>query len=401
MPASTTAPRIEFRPNHGPLSPGYRICKTTVMDTSDPGLRFDDAGNCHFVRSFDDRRSREVVDGATGRANFQAMANRIRRSSGPDCICGVSGGADSSLVLLRAVQAGLKPLAVHVDNGWDEELAISNIERLTSTLGVELHTEVLDWDEFRDLQRSFFLASVPNVEMATDHAIVAALFRVASKLGLPYILSGSNYSTEGFLPTNASYQNKDWYHIRSLQKQFGKVPLRTYPHLSKAGFAWHVLARGVRFLPVLDQLDYDREAAKCELANALGWRDYGRKHGESKFTRFFQEHYLPTKFGIDKRRAHLSCQILSGSITRQHALEELSKPMWTGDELLQAQEYVCRKLQFTPEAWASVMAERPKSHFEYPTDPFFRYSDGVLFRAFRLIATGRRQHKATVPLVNA
>jgi hypothetical protein len=378
-----------FRPGHGPLSPDYRLCKTTVMDTSDPGLRFDGNGECHLVRFYRDREAAEVKRGEVGAKAFRDLARRVRRRNGFNCICGVSGGVDSSLVLLRAVEAGFRPLAVHVDNGWNEELAVANIERLTSSLNVPLHTEVLDWEEFRDIQRSFFLASVPNVEMVTDHALLAALFRTARRMGAPCILSGSNHATEAFLPTNASYQNKDWIHIRALHRRFGSLPIRTFPHLSKASFAWSVLARGIRFVPVLNWLDYQREAAKQELSARCGWRDYGRKHGESKFTRFFQEHYLPVKFGIDKRRAHLSCQVLAGEISRADALAELERPMWGHGELRQTEDFVRRKLGFSDEDWRQIMSAPPRSHLDYPTDPFFRNNDTWGFGVLRRLATGR------------
>jgi N-acetyl sugar amidotransferase len=365
------------------------MCATTVMDTSDPGLVFDADGNCQFVRSYKQRSEAELKRGAAGQEYFRDLIARIRRPRGIDCICGVSGGVDSSLVLLRAVQAGLRPLAVHLDNGWNDELAVANIERLTRSLGVDLHTEVLDWEEFRDLQRSFILASVPNVEMVTDHAINATLFRLASKVGIQSILSGSNVTSEAFGPTNAGLDNKDWTHIKAIQRRYGRVPVRTFPHLSAARFAYLILVRRVRFIPILNYLEYNRDAAKTELAATCGWRDYGRKHGESRFTRFFQEHYLPIKFGVDKRRAHLSCQILAGQITREFALESLRRPMWAPGEIETETDFVCRKLGFSPQEWAEIMAMPPRSHFEYPTNPLFRSYESPAYQWLRRIATGR------------
>jgi N-acetyl sugar amidotransferase len=385
---------IIFRPNHGPFSHGYRICTTTVMDTSDPGLTFDSDGNCQFVKAYKQRREIELKSGAEGKEHFRALVDRIRRPRGFDCICGVSGGVDSSLVLLRAVEAGLRPLAVHVDNGWNHELAVANIERITRALSVELHTEVLDWEEFRDLQRSFFLASVPNVEMVTDHAINATLFRLASEVGAKAILSGSNLSSEAFLPTNAGLDNKDWTHIRAVHRRFGRVSVQRFPHLSAARFAYLILVRRVRFIPILNYLEYNRDAAKAELAAKCGWRDYGRKHGESRFTRFFQEHYLPVKFGVDKRRAHLSCQILAGHISREAALESLRRPLWQPGEVETETDFVCKKLGFSMQEWAEIMAARPRSHFEYPTNPLFRSYESPGYQWLRSIATGRATYRA-------
>lgn len=382
-------PRISFRPGHGPDTPGYRMCRTTVMDTSDPGLRFDANGDCQFVGVYRAREQSEIHRGQAGQERFRSIVAKFRRRRGIDCICGVSGGVDSSLVLLRAVQAGLRPLAVHMDNGWNDELAVANIERLTRSLGVELHTVVLDWASFRDLQRSFFLASVPNVEMVTDHAINATLFRFASRSGVRHIVSGSNLATEAFLPTNSGHDNKDWVHIRALHRRFGTARLRDYPHLSLARFAYLILAKRIRFLPVLNYLDYDRAAAKAELEATCGWRDYGRKHGESRFTRFFQEHYLPVKFGIHKRRAHLSCQILAGHITREEAIEELLCPLWGLGEIESAIDSVCRKLGFHPDAWSAIMNTPPRSHYDYPFNQAFLSTDRRMYQLFRRWATGR------------
>jgi N-acetyl sugar amidotransferase len=359
------------------------------MDTSDPGVTFNSDGNCQFVELYRSREAREIVRGDEGRKRIEALVSHIRRRTGADCICGVSGGVDSSLVLLRAVQAGLRPLAVHMDNGWNDELAVANIEKLTRSLRVELHTEVLDWNCFRDLQRSFFLASVPNVEIATDHAINATLFRLASKLGVRHILSGSNLSSEAFGPTNAGHDNKDWTHIKAVHRRFGRHTLRQYPHLSATQFAYLILARRIRFVPILNYLDYNRDAAKAELVATAGWRDYGRKHGESRFTRFFQEHYLPVKFGVDKRRAHLSCQILAGQISRDQALELLARPMWSPGEVEAETEFVCRKLGFSSGQWLEVMSTPPRSHFEYPTNPLFRTYSSPAYQWLRMLATGR------------
>lgn len=387
MEAST--PCASFRPGHGPASAGYRVCRTTVMDTSDPGLLFDANGDCQFVGLYRARERSEIQRGEAGRERFRSIVEGFRRRRGIDCICGVSGGVDSSLVLLRAVQAGLRPLAVHMDNGWNDELAVANIERLTQSLGVELHTVVLDWASFRDLQRSFFIASVPNVEMVTDHAINATLFRFAAKSGVRHIISGSNLATEAFLPTNSGHDNKDWLHIRGLHRRFGTERLRDYPHLTLARFAYLILAKRVRFLPVLNYLDYDRSAAKAELEEICGWRDYGRKHGESRFTRFFQEHYLPAKFGIHKRRAHLSCQILAGHITRGQAIEELSRPLWGPGEVESAVDSVCRKLGFDAQTWDAIMGSAPKSHYDYPVNRAFTSPESRMYQLFRSWATGR------------
>jgi N-acetyl sugar amidotransferase len=379
-----------FRPGHGQESPGYRMCSVSIMDTTDPGIRFDDNGVCDYVHRFRRRFAAETSGGLEQGVQFDRMIKQAKSRRGPyNVICGVSGGVDSSMVLVHAVRLGLKPLAVHVDNGWNHELAVANIEQLTRRLHVDLAVEVLDWQAFSAIQRSFFRASVPNVETPTDHAIVSVLFRFARKNRIPLILSGSNLATEGFNHSNAGHDNKDWVHIRSIHRQFGDSPAKAYPGMSRWDLLRSIVVDRVRFLPVLDRLGYDRGLAKQELAADWGWRDYGRKHGESVFTRFFQEHYLPTKFGIDKRKSHLSCQILAGQMTREDALAELAKPLWQDGELEEVSEYVRRKLRFDEAEWAAVMASEPCPHAAYPTDPWFRRRRGRAYQALRLLATGR------------
>lgn len=383
----------EFRINHSPQSADYRACSITVMDTSDPRIQFNSQGESQFVSLYRTRAAQEIKRGDLGRKKFEDIVAQIRKSHSrnalANCICGVSGGVDSSLVLLRAVQAGLRPLAVHMDNGWNNELAVANIERLTKSLGVELHTDVLDWESFRGLQRAFFRASVPNVEMVTDHAINATLFKLSAKFGLRHIITGSNLATEAFLPTNSGHDNKDWLHIKSIHQKFSDTPLNSYPKLNRWQFAYSIFLRRVRFIPILNYLNYDRDAAKAELIATCGWRDYGRKHGESSFTRFFQEYYLPVKFGVDKRRAHLSCQILAGHITREQALQQLQQPLWESGELEPAIDFVCRKLGFDRPAWEEIMAAQPLSHRAYGTDWAFRSTENRVYQAIRKIATGR------------
>ena len=381
-----------FRPSHTSASADYRMCRTTIMDTTDPGIRFNDHGDSQFVSLYADRTAKEILHGELGRQQWSSIVSKINTNRrGINCICGVSGGVDSSLVLLRAVQAGLRPLAVHMDNGWNDELAVANIEELTRRLGVELHTEVLDWETFRGLQRSFFRSSVPNVETVTDHAINATLFRLATKLGVTQMLSGSNLATEAFLQTNAGHDNKDWVHIREVHRQFGDTPISSYPSMSKLRYAYAIALRRVRFIPVLNYLDYDRNAAKKELESGYGWRDYGRKHGESTFTRFFQEYYLPVKFGIDKRRAHFSCQILAGHKSREDALEEITKPLWAPGELEPAIDFACRKLGFSASEWNTIMKAPPLPHSHYPTDWAFQKNSHPMYQYFRRMATGRNQ----------
>jgi N-acetyl sugar amidotransferase len=362
------------------------------MDTSDTDITFDENGVSNHWYSCKERLQTEVVTGEAGLAKATEIAERIKaenRDRPYDCLIGVSGGVDSSTVAYWTRQLGLRALAVHMDNGWDSELAVANIETLLKTLDIDLHTEVLDWPEFRDLQRSFFFASVPNCEIPTDHAIVSTLFRLAHKLKIRHIISGSNVISEGVDQENLGHDAKDWTHIVDLHKRFGTRKLKNFPKLSELDLAKAILVDRVRFIPILNYLDYDREAAIGTLAEEMGWRDYGRKHGESTFTRFFQEYYLPEKFGFDKRRMHFSSLICAGQMTREEALHKLEEPMYQEDELEAEIAFVCKKLQFTEREFSDIMNARPKQHTDYRTGMIFKWAKSPFFNWMRNVATER------------
>jgi len=373
----------------------YRMCEKTVMDTTDSTVCFDADGISDHYWSYRQREQTELICGTAGIEYAQQMADGIKEQAKGklyDCLIGLSGGVDSSYVAYRVKKLGLNPLAVHMDNGWNAELAVSNIEAIVQKLGIDLHTEVLDWPEFRDLQRSFFLSSVPNCEVPTDHAIVATLFRLAEKFGIRHIISGGNLVTEGVAYRNAGHDNKDYANIRDIHKQFGQVKLKSYPHLTPYRFAKSILVNRLRFIPILNYLDYDKDVAVATLQKEFGWRPYARKHGESLFTRFFQEYYLPEKFGIDKRKMHYSSLICAGQMSREEALDLLEKPLYQPDELEADLEYALRKLQFSRDEFAKIMADPVKAHADYKVGMLFRSHDTALYRWARLIATGRNRH---------
>lgn len=370
------------------------ICARSVMDSNDPYISFDADGISNYWWENTRRLETEVISGADGIVRAEQIVAEIKketRNSDYDCIIGLSGGVDSSYIAYWVRKLGLNPLAIHMDNGWNSELAVSNIEKIVRKLDIDLHTEVLDWPEFRDLQRSFFFASVPNCEMPTDHAINATLFRLARKFKIRYIISGSNVVTEGILQKSAGHDNKDWTHIADLQKRFGTRKLKTYPHLSPFQFARSILIDKLQFVPLLNYLSYDVTAAKQFLETELGWRPYQRKHGESLFTRFFQEHYLPEKFKVDKRRSHFSSLICAGQMTRDAALRLLEKPLYTPEELQTEIEFVRDKLQFTEQEFSEIMAAKPKLHTDYKTSTLFRNQKSGLYQWARNMATGRNR----------
>lgn len=328
----------------------YQACIRCVMDTTDPQITFNSEGLCSHCQRYDGM-VRDIVkkaDSGERRSALESIVNQIKasgRNNEYDCIMGLSGGVDSSYVAYTAKQLGLRPLAVHFDSGWNSELAVNNIENIVTKLSIDLHTHVVDWEEMRDLQLAFFKASVANCDIPTDHAFPAILYREAAKHGIKYILSGSNYATEFILPSAWGYQSGDLKHLKDIHRRYGKVKLRNYPTIGfLQQYLWYPYVRGIKTVKPLNFLPYNKAEAKKLIINELGWRDYGGKHYESVFTRFFQGYYLPVKFGYDKRLAHLSSLINAGQMTREEAVEELALP--TYDRQLQEndKEFVAKKL---------------------------------------------------------
>ena len=372
----------------------YQICSKTVMDTSDPDIWFDEQGISNHYYEFQIKREKEVFDGTAGAEKMKSIAQVIKKKGHKkdyDCIIGLSGGVDSSYVAHVVVNLmGLRPLAIHMDNGWNSELAVANIENIVSKLNIDLHTKVLDWDEFRSLQRAFLMASVGNVEMTTDHAINATLFELTKKFNVKYIISGSNVNSEGILQSAFwGHDNKDWVNIEDINKRFGNNKLKNYPKLSSWGFAHAIFLRGVRFIPILNYVNFNKADAMEFLEKNLGWRNYGRKHGESIFTRFFQEYYLPRKFNVDKRRSHLSSLICSGQLSRENALAQLQKPLLSAEEEGELVEFVCKKLGFSQAAWSEIMNASPESHLNFRTSKLLSVRESRLYKYGRKVATGR------------
>ncbi|MBL0419573.1 N-acetyl sugar amidotransferase [Ramlibacter sp. AW1] len=348
----------------------YQACTRCVMDTSDPEIQFDEQGVCNhcrhyeaYVASLGDAQARAAKLNQTVQTLKAAGQNREY-----DCIMGLSGGVDSSYLAHYAVRTlGLRPLVVHVDSGWNSELAVSNIETMCNRLGIDLHTLVLDWDEMRDLQRAYFRSGVPNLDVPQDHAFNAAMVGEAKKYGIRNVLNGGNMQTESILPTAWGYDASDPGSLMAIHKRFGTMPLKTYPLRSDfSRLLFDPCIFGMRVHRPLEYIDYNKFAAKKLLHEELGWRDYGGKHYESRFTKFFQAHYLPTKFGYDKRKAHLASLIVSGQLSRDAALQELAVPLYDAEELESDITYFCKKLSIPRKEYEEVMASPPKTHRDYP-----------------------------------
>lgn len=342
------------------------------MDTSDATITFDGDGICSHCRTAVlELKAVTWVGDASARA-IDAAATEVRRARGKDydCVIGLSGGVDSSYLAYLAKSMDLRPLAVHFDNGWNSELAVENIHRIVDGCGFDLHTYVIDWKEFRDLQRAFLLASVVDIELLTDHAISAAMARIAAENDVRFVLSGYNVATEHGMPRTWFWDKSDWTNIRAIHERFGRVPLRTFPHQSRVRRrVRQVLGREPRTVEFLNLMNYRRNDAADTLKREFGWREYGSKHHESTFTRFYQSYILPTKFGIDKRLPHLSAQIRNREITREEALKQVAMPAYaTPQELVIERDFVLKKLGFTDAEFNAVMATAPRPHDDYPSD---------------------------------
>lgn len=347
----------------------YRTCCRCVMDTSDPDITFDDAGVCNHCHRHDVRVRELPARQPDAKERLEKLVAGIKRArrGDYDAIMGVSGGVDSSYVAYVAKQLGLKPLAIHFDNGWNSEIAVRNIENVVKRLGIDLETYVIDWEEFRDIQRSYFMAHVIDLEVPTDHAIFAAMHKLAVKRRIRYILSGSNIWTESVMPPKWLHMKWDLRNLLAIQARFGTVPIRSFPTNSiwKMGY-YHYLG-GLRIVDLLNYVRYRKQEALGILAGELGWQNYGGKHYESVFTKFYQAHILPVKFGVDKRRCHYSNLVLNGEITREQALVDLQAPLYDAAELARDREFVLKKLGFSAAWFDEYLAAPAVPHEAFPS----------------------------------
>lgn len=356
-------------------SRAYQMCTRTVMDVSDPDISFDARGVCNWVPEFEQALATEILPAEARPAALERAVREMREAGKHqpyDCILGLSGGVDSSYLCHLAVELGLRPLVVHFDNGWNSELAVANIEQMVRKLGLDLHTFVMDWPEFRDLQRSYFKASVLDLEVPTDHMIFGAIFKIAAQHRVKHVLSGNNIQTEWVLPRAWYYSKFDLANLVDIHRRYGTVPLRNLPKLGFVQAAWYNQALRMTNVRMLDLIEYDKPRAKQMLIDEYGWRDYGGKHHESVFTRFYQGHILPKKFNIDKRKAHWSNLILVGQATREEALRDLLSPPY--DESMQRDDFtfVAKKLGFSRDELRELLEQPNRSHGEFASDQRLR-----------------------------
>ncbi len=360
----------------------YQVCKRCVMDTSDPLITFDEQGVCSHCREFETVTSRHWFPNAEGRRRLNNMIAAIKRDGAGrefDCILGLSGGVDSSYLALKAKEWGLRPLVVHVDAGWNSELAVANIEAIVRYCKYDLHTHVVDWEEMRDLQLAYLRSGIANQDVPQDHIFFASLYHFAVRNGIRYIFSGGNIATEGVFPSAWHGSAMDAINLKAIHRKYGTRPLRTYRTISFFDYYfWYPFVRKMRTIRPLNYMPYVKSQAIEELEAAVGWRSYGRKHGESHFTKLFQNYYLPARFGYDKRRPHLSSLIVSGQMTRADAVVELEKLLYDSKELELDIEYFCKKLRIKRDDFDELMRVPTRHYTDFPNwDKYHRLLKGA------------------------
>ena len=338
------------------------------MDTSDPSIFFDENGISNHYWDFHNKIKPHWHRGSQGDKALLSMVETIKRDGYKnefDCIIGLSGGADSSYMLHKMVKDyQLKPLVFHVDGGWNSEIAVNNIQRLVDKLKIDLYTEVINWEEMRDFQLAMFKSGVPHLDIPQDMAFIGVLYKFASRHGIKHILNGGNISTECVLmPKEFLYWGTDMIQVRDILKKHGSGKMKTYPFTSV--FYHKIFLRyfkGIKVNKPLNNLEYIKEKAMAELENQYGWKPYPQKHFESRFTKFFEGYWLPSRFGYDMRRNQFSSLILTGQMKRDEALNKLEKLPINEDEISNEMEYICSKLNIS-QADLKFFHDMPKKYF--------------------------------------
>ncbi|MDG5499210.1 N-acetyl sugar amidotransferase [Marinobacter sp. BGYM27] len=352
-------------------SSNYKICSRCVMDTSDPDIQFDKHGVCNHCIGFEEMAENNWLPNEKGRRVWQKVVEGIKssgRDQDYDCILGLSGGVDSSYLALKVKESGLRPLVMHVDAGWNSELAVANIEAVVKYCGYDLHTHVVNWEDMRDLHLAYLRAGISNQDVPQDHIFFSSLYHFATKNGVRYILSGGNLATEGIFPRAWHGSAMDAINLNDIHKKHGNRKLESYKTISFFDhYVWYPFVKKMRTVRPLNYMPYNKAKALIELENKVGYKAYPRKHGESLFTKLFQNYYLPERFGYDKRVPHLSSLIVSGQITRDAALEKLNEPLYDSDELEIDIAYFCKKLKISRDEFDSMMKAPLRRHNDYKT----------------------------------
>lgn len=366
------------------------------MDTSDSAITFDEHGVCDHCRTFHTQIQPNWHTDDRGEQALSALLTNIKiegKGKDFDCIIGMSGGIDSSyLTYLARERFGLRPLVFHVDAGWNSQTAVNNIERLVDGLGLDLFTEVIDWEEIKDLQLAFFKSGVSHIDTPQDHAFFATMYKFAVQHNVKYILTGANYSTECIRnPLEWMYHQSDSVQLRDIHDRFGTRPLRTYPVTS---ILWHKVwlpyVKGIRVARPLNYGPYIKEDAKKLLIERFGWQPYPQKHFESRFTRFYESYWLPVRFGYDVRKVQFSSLILTGQMTRAEALQQLETPPYDASEIHIEKEFIANKLGIDLDELERYMQLPKRTYRDYKSQRQIYDAGAGIMRLLGLELGGKR-----------
>ncbi len=343
-----------------------KICVRCILDTTIKDIWFDGHGECKYCKIHNELEKKHPM-GPSLTKELDEMVLKIKKfgkNKKYNCIAGVSGGRDSTYVLLTAKKLGLNPLAVHFDNGWNSDISVRNIKKACEKLDIDLYTVVADWEEFKDLQISFLKSSTPDADIPTDYAIYSVLYDVANKEGVKYILNGHSFRTEGTSPISWTYM--DPLYVKDVHRKFGKInKIKSFPHMTLAKLQYFIWAKGIREFRLMEFIDYNKKKVDKVLTEELDWEYYGGHHHENHYTKFFQSYYLPKKFNIDKRKTELSALVRSGQMKRKDAIAEVSASSYHFEQ--ETVSYVINKLGISSEEWEEIMNMPIKSHDDYRT----------------------------------
>lgn len=373
----------------------FKVCSRCVMDTTDSAITFDADGVCDHCRTFESQVLPNWHTDKRGERELQLLVEKIKaegKGRDFDCIIGMSGGIDSSYLTYIATEFGLRPLVFHVDAGWNSQEAVNNIERLIDKLGLDLYTEVIDWNEMRDLQLAFFKSGVPHIDTPQDHAFFATMYKFAEQHKVRYILTGANYSTECIRnPIEWMYYQSDSIQLKDIHRRYGSRPLVNYPTTSILRHkVWLPYVKGIRVVRPLNYVPYNKADAMTLLMEKFGWQPYPQKHFESRFTRFYEGYWLPKKFGFDTRKVQFSSLIVTGQMTREDALEKLKQPALDAATVQQEFEYVANKLGITSDELQGYMNAPNKTYRDYRSQEMFYTIGAKVMRKLGLELGGKR-----------
>jgi N-acetyl sugar amidotransferase len=368
------------------MSAEYQICTKLVIDTSDPNVTFDADGICNHYHDFKDNVEPRWQTGPQGRAQLEKTVAAIKAAGKGkefDCLMGMSGGADSSYMLHKMVtEYGLRPLIFHVDAGWNSEIAVHNINCIIDKLELDLFTEVINWEEVRDFQLAMFRSGLPNIDLPQDIAFIGVLFQYAARHGIGTILNGGNIATESVSYPQQYFYFADLKMTNAVLKKYGTVKMKTYPFTSTAYRKIYMpYVRGVNMFKPLNYMPYVKDEAMQELADIYGWKPYPQKHFESRFTRFFEGYWLPTRFNYDVRRVQFSSLILAGQMTRDEALAKLEQSPYDPEIIQQDFDYIATKLRIGSDELRSYLHMPKKFYWDYPNNRrYFELGEKIMAR---------------------